>query len=311
MRVCRPRGLWLVFCGIVVLSGCAGMQKSAPPLAFVAGGQGHYGIGRILDLDAGTSVSFDALTDRIGAKDLVFVGEVHDNPEHHLIEVQILQRLLACCRPLAIAMEFFEQEKQEILDRYVGGEIDEEEFLKAVDWANSWGFDYSLYRPLLLLARQNRCRVLAINAPRRVVREVARKGLAGLDESDRKKIARDIDLSNKPHRAYLLDIYKEHSHGNLQSFEYFYEAQCVWEDTMARNIAEYMRNKKGKVIVFSGNGHIRYKYGIPDRVEKRLPVSMVTVMPYVLEGHEVLPNGIADYVWLTAGYPHRMMMSRN
>jgi len=287
------------------------MQKSAPPLAFIADRQGHYGIGQILDLDAGEPVSFEVLTKRIHSRDLVFVGEVHDNPEHHLIQVQILQTLLACCGPVTIAMEFFEQQKQEVLDRYVQGEIDEGEFLEAVDWDKSWGFDYYLYRPLLLLARQNRCKVLAINAPRRIVREVARNGLAGLDESARKEIAQSIDLGNEAHRAHLLEVFKEHRHGHLQSFEFFYQAQCVWEDTMAQNIAAHMRSREGKVIVFAGNGHIRYKYGIPDRVQKRVPVSMATVMPYALAGPETLQKGLADYVWLTSVYPHRSMMRSN
>lgn len=311
MRLFRPIGLWLVICGIVLFSGCSGMQKAASSPAFIPKGPGHDRAGQILDLDAGKSVSFDGLIRRISAKDLIFVGEVHGNPEHHLIEVQILEALLKRCRPLTIAMEFFEEEKQEVLDRYVRGEINEEQFLKAVDWAHSWGFDYSLYRPLLLLARQNRCRILAINAPRRIVREVARRGLASLDAQDRKEIARHIDLNNKAERAYLLGIYKEHGHGVLHSFEYFYEAQCVWEDTMARNIARYMRNNKGKVIVFCGNGHIRYKYGIPDRVRRRMTVSMVTVMPHVPEGREAAVKGIADYVWLTSACPRRLMMSPN
>ena len=215
--------------------------------------------------------------------------------------------LLGCCQPVTIAMEFFEQQKQEILDRYIKREINEEEFLQAVDWKKSWGFAYHLYRPLLLLARQNGCRVLAINAPRKIVRKVARDGLTGLDEEDRKTIARDIDLGNEAHRAYLLEIFKQHDHGDLRFFESFYQAQCVWEDTMARNIAEHMKNNTGKMIVFAGNGHIRNKYGIPDRVVKRVPVSMTAVMPYPMTGHEDIQKGLADYVWLTRSYPHRPM----
>jgi uncharacterized iron-regulated protein len=291
--------------------GCTGMNKTAPPLSRPDRGHGLYRIGQIIDLDAGKPVSFTVMVDQLSKQDLIFVGEKHDSPDHHLIQVQVLQAILDCCQPLTIAMEFFDQEKQETLDRYMKREINEEEFLKAVNWKKSWGFDYHFYRPLLLLARQNGCRVLAINAPRSVVRKVARKGLADLGEDDRKAIARDIDLGDEAHRAYLLDIFKSHGHGDLKSFEYFYQAQCVWEDTMAQNIAEYMKDNRGKMIVFTGNGHIRNKYGIPDRVVKRVKVTLATLMPYAMTGHEDLQKGLADYVWLTRQYPHRSMKPTN
>jgi uncharacterized iron-regulated protein len=76
---------------------------------------------------------------------------------------------------------------------------------------------------------------------------------------------------------------------------------------MAQNIAEHMKDNKGKMIVFAGNGHIRNKYGIPDRVVKRVKVTMATLMPYVVTGHEDLQKGLADYVWLTRSYPRRSM----
>ena len=90
------------------LSGCAGAKKSSPIMATIPGVSGHFKIGQILELNTGTVLSFDQLIDQISSKDLIFIGEVHDNPEHHLIQVQILQALVACCGPVSIAMEYFE-----------------------------------------------------------------------------------------------------------------------------------------------------------------------------------------------------------
>ena len=116
-------------------------------------------------------------------------------------------------------------------------------------------------------------------------------------------------LDNEAHRNYLREVYGHHGHGSLKQFEYFYEAQCVWEDTMAQNIADFLIKEEGKMIVFTGNGHIVNKYGIPDRAVKRHPVSMVTVMPYAIHGTEEIEKGMADYVWLTPSYPHRRRSS--
>ena len=275
------------------------------PLATVQGLPSHFRIGQILDLSGGKSISFEELIERIASKDLIFVGEVHDNPEHHLVQVQILQALVASAGPVGVAMEFFQEGHQPSLDRYLGGEINEEAFLKEVAWDKSWGYNFHFYRPLLLLAKEKAMKVLAINAPNEIVRKVAREGLKGLDIEERKQLPRDIDLTHEAHRAYLRDIYKQHAHSDLINFEYFYEAQCVWEETMARNLSKYQEEKGEKLIVFTGNGHIFRKFGIPDRAVRRFPASLVTIMPYPIANKEAIERDEADYVWLTPSYLHR------
>ena len=283
------------------LIGCAGTKKPSPIRATIQGVPEHFRIGQILDLKVGNVLSFDQFIEQISSKDLIFIGEAHDNPEHHLIQVQILQALVACCGPISIAMEFFERPQQSTIDRYHQGALDETEFLEEVDW----GSDYHFYRPLIQLAKQHGAAVLAINAPRAVVKKVARQGLESLDEPERNKIAKEIDLSNKAHRNYVREAYERHTHGNLKEFDYFYEAQCVWEDTMAESLAEYLRENGRKLIVFTGNGHIINKFGIPDRTIERIPVSMVTIMPFPLSEEVTIEKETADYVWLTADYPSR------
>ena len=293
--------IFSVFTVYFALSGCAGTRKPAPMMATIPGVSGHFKIGQIVDLKTGTALAFDGLIDQISSKDLIFIGEVHDNPEHHLIQLQILQALVACCGPVSIAMEFFERPQQPTLDRYYRGELNETEFLREVDW----GSDYHFYRPLIRMAKQNDGAVLAINAPREVVRKVARQGLKSLEESERIKIAKEIDLSNEAHRNYVREAYARHTHGDLKKFEHFYEAQCVWEDTMAESLAEYLRENGSKLIAFTGNGHIINKFGVPDRTIERVPVSMVTIMPLPMNKEITIENETADFVWLTADYPPR------
>lgn len=300
-----PVFLSFTFIIFLALQGCASVRKPEPTMATIPGASGQFKIGQIVDLSAGEVIPFGTFIDRISSKELIFVGEVHDNPEHHLIQVQILQALMAKAEHIDLAMEFFQHPDQTALDRYIQGETEEEEFLKEVGWKKGWGFDYSFYRPLMMLARQNGSRVLAINAPKEIVKKVAQNGLESLDQSERDQIAREIGLNNEAHRDYLREIYEQHAHGSLKQFEYFYEAQCVWEDTMAQNIADFLIKEKGKMIVFAGNGHIVNKFGIPDRTITRHPVSMVTIMPYALYGTEEIDKGIADYVWLTPSYFHR------
>jgi uncharacterized iron-regulated protein len=296
--------LFMVFfsCWVtLVLLGCTAKRLMPEPVvARIPDVSEVFHRGQIIDLDSGQEASFDRLIDQASERDVVFVGELHNEPAHHLIEIQILEGLFARNPSLTLAMEFFQQDQQAIVDGYTLGDMTEKEFLSRVDWRKTWGYPYFYYRPLMLLAKQHRLKVLALNAPAEIVTKVAREGLGALDIAQRAQLPAHIDLSNEAERAYVRGTYLEHERFDLQSFQFFYEAQCVWEETMARNIADYMNVHHGKVIVFSGNGHIIRKFGIPDRTERRIPVSTVTIMCYPLPETVTLKQGLADYVWLTS-----------
>jgi hypothetical protein len=51
------------------------------------------------------------------------------------------------------------------------------------------------------------------------------------------------------------------------------------------------------MVVLAGNGHIQFKYGIPDRAFKWTGAAFTTIYP-ASTGSTVEP-GIADYIWVT------------
>lgn len=308
MLIARLSLFVLIASAFFILQGCAAMKKTPPPIITIHGVSGHFRLGQIVDLRAGKAVTFDELIEHISSVDLIFLGEVHDNPEHHLVQIQVLQALSASCSRVDLAMEVFQKPLQDSIDGYVQGEMSEDEFLDAIDWKTSWGYAYHFYRPLLLWARENANRILAVNAPVEIVRKVAREGLEGLAPEERESIAAEIDLDQSAHRRYLRRAYEQHRHDELDSFDSFYEAQCVWEETMADNISAYMKDGKNKLVVIAGNGHLVNKYGVPDRTLRRLPRSMTTILPYPVRGQEIIEKGFADYLWLTPESPRRFSL---
>ena len=92
-------------------------------------------------------------------------------------------------------------------------------------------------------------------------------------------------------------VFEQHHHhfkGGVE-FEDFYAAQAVWEDAMAEAVAE---NLKGNVmVVLAGNGHIQYKYGVPDRAFGRTGASFRTV--YLAGVGDEVDLNIADFIWVT------------
>jgi len=189
----------------------------------------------------------------------------------------------------------FEASYQSVLDQWSAGLLDETSFLKAVDWEKTWKFDFSLYRPILEFIRKRSLKLVGLNVPASIVEKVAREGLDSLSKEERSKVARKIFLSNERHRAYVKEAFKNHRSGDIKNFDFFYQAQCVWDESMAEAIAHAIDNNQ--MVVLAGNGHIAYRFGIPDRVLRRTNTSFRTIMP-VPVGTEVKPD-IADYVWVT------------
>ena len=317
-RDIRKFELFLIVLGfLMLLQACSTSKKHMmPPLATVEGIERHFSQGRIIDLKTGEAIGFPDLIDQLKTVDVVFIGEVHNNPEHHLIQVQLLQALMASFTPPpAVAMEFFDTTRQPVLDRFMNGDLDETAFLKQVDWKKSWRFPYHLYRPILWTSRDKGTVLLGINAPNSVVKKVARSGLLSLTAEERRQVARDMDLTNTAHREFLDGIFKQHQtdknlkHG-MQNFDHFYQAQCVWDETMAETIADHMKAHGGKMVVFTGNGHIVNKFGIPDRVLRRVDVKTATIVLYPLTERTTINKRMADYVWLTSDSKTGRTMTR-
>ena len=281
------------------------VKHKMPPLATVEGISRHFTVGQIVRLETGKVLSFEEFIAQLETRDLVFIGEVHDNPEHHLIQVQILQALMVRHGPITVAMEFFQKPQQAVIDRYLLGKSSELEFLKDVGWEKQWSFDYSFYRPLMLAVKEKGGEILAINAPSDIVKKVARSGLNALEPDERSLLAKNIVLDNEGHRTYLQDVFNNEAHGHLANFDFFYEAQCVWEDTMAQNIAGSLEGSDEVLIALTGNGHIINKFGIPDRTAARIPADMVTVLLKPIEAGLTIDRESADYVWLTGKYSRR------
>ena len=126
-RTIRKYALFLVIPVFpMMLQACTPKKHVMPPLAAVEGIQRHFGQGRMIDLKTGKAIDFPDLVDQLGTADVIFVGEVHNNPEHHLIQVQLLQALMArYAPPPAVAMEFFDTTRQPVLDRFMDGDLDE------------------------------------------------------------------------------------------------------------------------------------------------------------------------------------------
>lgn len=214
-------------------------------------------------------LGIDDIAKKADGKKIIYIGEAHDKFEHHRAQYEVLRELYGKNKNILIGMEMFQKQFQKPLDDYISGEIDEREFLKKSQYFKRWGFDYTLYREILLFAREYKIPVAALNISNEIVSRVFKEGLLSLTADERKDIPPDMDLSDMTYKARLKELFEGHRNYESRNFDFFYEAQVLWDESMAHNLVAFMRENPGRqAVVIAGMGHMSFGSGIPKRAHR-------------------------------------------
>ena len=236
--------------------------------------------------------TFAGVMERVAGKKIVYVGENHNQFSHHVMELEIIKDLHRRGKKIAIGTEMFQRPFQKALDDYIESRIDERELLKKTQYFKRWGFDYNLYRPILEFARSERIPVVALNMKQEIVDKVFRSGLDSLSEDERKFVPSAMDFSDEAYRKRLEKIFREHEDFGAENFDFFYQAQVLWDETMSESIDEFLKvHPSDHMVVLAGNGHLAYGSGIPKRTERRNGYDDAIIL-----NDADLEKDIADYV---------------
>jgi uncharacterized iron-regulated protein len=235
-------------------------------------------IGDIIHTRTGHYVNQQQMLSSLVGYPLVYVGELHDNPASHRLQVEIL-KAMQTSHPgkVALGMEMFNSEQQAALNLWVAGELSEKEFLRESRWFENWKTDFELYRELLEFARDQKIPVIGLNVPKALGRKVSMTPLDKLDGESREQLP-EMDMSDPYQRMMIEKIFGAHGAGGSM-VESFFRRQTLWDEAMAEAVADYMRENPGyHMVIAAGGWHVNYGFGIPRRVHRRLPV------PYALVG---------------------------
>jgi uncharacterized iron-regulated protein len=252
--------------------------------------------GTIISAKTGQTVTFDELMNDLDNSQIVFIGEKHTNNAHHDIQLKIIEAVFKNHHSIEVGMEMLDRSYQPVLDLWSAGLLEEENFLRKVHWYANWRWDFALYRNIFLFIKENRIKIVALNIPSHIPGRIRVGGIDNLADDDKQYLPKEIDTTNTAHRNYAEEVFKRHHFKSNVKFDDFYMAQCVWDEIMAESIASNLGNKK--IVVLTGNGHIQYKYGIPDRTFRRTGASFRTI--YLASVGEEVELGVADYILITS-----------
>jgi uncharacterized iron-regulated protein len=213
--------------------------------------------------------------------DVVFIGEIHNNTQHHKAQLDIVRSLHAIKFPLAIGLEMFTQEDQQKLDEWTGGKLDEKTFMQI--YSNNWSYGWELYRDLFIFARDNHIPLIALNVPKSVISRIMAQGPPALQENE---IPPKISwLLNESQTDYIRIISRQ-VFGKTAPDKLavrLSEAQALRNSGMAWNIAKYkQKHEASKVVVIAGSWHA-VKNGVPERLSAYGKLTYKVILPELPE----------------------------
>lgn len=252
----------------------------------------------VFDSRTKKTISFAAMMERLHEADLICIGETHDSDLHHRVQHHLLKALFACDERLGVGMEMFQRPFQKIVDDYVAANIAEEEFLSGTEYGKRWGFDWSLYRPIVEFCRRNKVPLAALNAPQELTRQLSKLGYDSLKDEEKKQLA-GVDFHVKEHRDYWYErLSKMHGNANAkpEEKERSYRVMTTWDGYMAESAALFQQSRDiRRMLIIAGSGHIERGFGIPNRAAAKTGGRAVTITVRV-GTYEEPKEIVADYV---------------
>ena len=234
----------------------------------------------------GKKADYDDIIKEIIKADVVFFGELHDNPIAHWLELEVTKSIFdSAGKNLVLAAEMFEADNQLLLDEYFAGIIKESSFESEVRLWKNYGTDY---KPLLNFAKEKNLKFIASNIPRRYASSVATGGFEALQKLSPEglKYIAPLPVEYDPELACYKDMLSmgEAIGGSMggKVNENLPKAQAIKDATMAYFIKN--NHVKGQIIIhFNGSYHSARHMGIIWYLNKFDPSIKVTTISTILQ----------------------------
>lgn len=245
----------------------------------------------------GKRVSYGKLFKAAEKADVVFFGELHNDPIAHYLQLKLAKHLIAHSdKQLVIGAEMLESDNQQVINRYLADELD---YAGLDSTARLWPNYSTDYRPVVDVAKANTLPVIATNIPRKYASMVFRGGFESLEDLPASEqqwiaplpIAYDPEL---PSYKAMLEMAGMHGGDNLP------KAQAIKDATMAHFIHTNLSEKQ-KMLHLNGSYHSDRFEGIVWYLKRLNPELKILTISTVLVDKPKNPTafktkGLADFI---------------
>ena len=255
-------------------------------------GLGHADLGQIVDLRSGERISATRLVDELADADRLLVGERHDNPDHHALQLWLLQALAQRREQGSLLLERLNPDQQQAMERVrisVKGGRWPSDLPAHLKWQEGW--EWELYRPLVEHALAQQYPVLPANLDRAEIMTIYRRvpALTGA-------------AAGAAVQEPLLEQIRV-SHCGMLPEEQFPAMLAVQQQRDLR-MAEQLEAAHKPAMLLAGAFHVRRDLGVPLHLANQDRNAGTKVL-MLAEVGEAVRAAHADYVWFTPAQPQQ------
>ena len=245
----------------------------------------------------GENVPESELLSALASARFAFIGEKHDNPDHHQIELRLIKHRLASQAGSAVVFEMLDDAQRPAL-----GSLAATDTLEQIQQKLTWpakGWDFAVYGPLFQAA-STEGKLVAGNVGRKFIGEVYAKGEAALTAEPRFST---VPSATEQTRAHFLErIFEAHcAMAPRETLGPMVAIQLAKDASMASAMAD-----SAPALLIAGGEHARSDTGVPSHLHSRDPQAsrVVIQLVEVTEGETnakpvVDASGPADFYWFT------------
>ncbi|MFL5358065.1 ChaN family lipoprotein [Archangium sp.] len=312
MRTSTPLRLCVA---LLLACGCAASSANRAPESHAdtwrsALNRDHPLVGKIWDVRRDVWVDEPALLAELSRARFVLLGERHDNPDHHLLQAEVVRALTGSGREPVLAFEMLDVEQQSAVDAALArAPGDPDALAQAVAWEKSGWPDWSLYRPIFAVGLERGLRIVGANLPSAQVKQLVTRGPEALPPETFTRLGLEVPLPEDTARAMRAEMLESHC-GQLPEsmLDPMVLAQRARDAQMADRLLA-TASPDGAILI-TGAGHARTDRGVPAQLTRRapeLPVRSLAFLEVSSDSREPLdyaPSDSAgklpyDFVWFT------------
>ncbi|NDV86221.1 hypothetical protein GTW51_05840 [Aurantimonas aggregata] len=222
----------------------------------------------------GLPSSASALLEEAGAARYVLLGEIHDNPDHHRLQADIVADLAHAGKTPSVVFEMVPERFSTALESFRdAGDGDLEELARQLEWTERGWPNFSIYRPIFEAVVENDLTMAAGNLDEAMVGAISKGGLEALSAVDVERLSLNGSLP-ETQSAELADAIRDAHCGLMPdaAIEPMSVVQRARDGALADALIGAAR-ESGSAVLIAGSGHVRKDRAVPAIIAAREPDS--------------------------------------
>jgi len=261
--------------------------------------QDHLLVGKIWDTHKQAWLEGDQFHRELLHYDYILLGETHNNPDHHILQAEIIDSLLTFDVKPTVVMEMLELKTWQGQPQ-VWNKLEE---LKTLATMLNDGWPWELYTPILKSVVSEQLKLYAGN----ISSEELHRWSSQQPNNDFSSIVKEYSYSKENYQTLKEDIIESHcGYANEGLITFMSRAQMQRDRVMATALLD----KELPVVFIAGRGHIRNDYAVPMQLRRKfkrdsyISIAFISVQDGVDDPQEYLSSAhnLYDVLYFTPSH---------